>query len=70
MSSILLSKKIILPQYLHDEYGNPLPYIAGAFFKEIPESTVVDHLINVGSKFTNTPSRYLPIKWPDLKNLF
>ena len=59
---------------LHDQLceaiGKPHAYISGAFFKESPSSDLTQKLREFGFDFTYTPSRYIPIKWPKIPNLF
>ena len=63
-------EQLQLHDTLCESIGKPYAYISGILFKESPSSDVANNLIKNGIEFTYTPSRYLPIKWPNIKNLF
>jgi SAM-dependent methyltransferase len=53
---------------LHDQAcratGKPYSYITGMLFKQSPSPELAQRLNAQGYVFTITPTRYLPIKWP------
>jgi SAM-dependent methyltransferase len=55
---------------LHDRVceivGIPYSYITGILFKKTPEPIVADRLRQLGYTLNFTPTRFLPIVWPDL----
>ena len=55
---------------LHDKVceitGKPHSYITGLLFKQTPDPSVIEKLIALNYTFTYTPSRFIPIKWPNL----
>jgi len=59
---------------LRDEFceatGAPSAYLTGIFFKESPDQVTIENLSNLGFTFVRTPSRFLPINWPNIKGLF
>ena len=63
-------EQLNLHDQLCEKIGKPYAYISGAFFKESPIPDIVQKLSNLGFEFTYTPSRYLPIKWPQIPGLF
>jgi hypothetical protein len=50
--------------------GSPSSYITGIFFKESPDHSIIENLNNLGFTFVRTPSRFLPISWPNIPGLF
>jgi hypothetical protein len=50
--------------------GSPSSYITGIFFKESPDHSIIENLSNLGFTFVRTPSRFLPINWPNIPGLF
>jgi ubiquinone/menaquinone biosynthesis C-methylase UbiE len=57
---------------MHDKVceitGKAYSYITGLLFKETPSTSIVRQLSELGYQFNFTPTRYLPIKWPNLKS--
>lgn len=55
---------------LHDiaskQAGTPYSYITGMLFKQSPTPALATALAALGYTYTITPTRYLPIKWPDM----
>lgn len=56
---------------LHDTVcevsGKPYSYVTGLLFKETPSAEIIKKLTEMGYQFTFTPTRYLPIAWPDFE---
>ena len=50
-----------------EKIGKPYAYLTGMIFKRVPSSMIRNNLINLGFDITLTPSRYIPINWPNLK---
>jgi hypothetical protein len=60
-------EQIQLNNTLCEITGKSYSSITGLLFKETPSSEVVSKLISAGYQFDFTPSRYLPIAWPNFE---
>ena len=56
---------------LHDlactQGSTPYAYLTGMLFKQAPAPAVVQALTALGYAYTITPTRYLPIRWPNTR---
>jgi ubiquinone/menaquinone biosynthesis C-methylase UbiE len=63
-------RKTIEQIALHDKIceivGVPYAYITGMLFKKTPAPAVAERLQQLGYELNFTPTRFLPIVWPDL----
>lgn len=47
--------------------GKPFNYLTGILFKQSPQPTLMQNLQKQGYEFNFTPTRFLPLKWPDIE---